>query len=363
MATRDAAHRTGAITFFGFGLVVAAVLFTSRAAQAGTWIPGVGGIYALMDQGSIPSAALSNSNVDGIKVRWWWDQVEPIEGSFIWSGIDAEVAQAKAAGKKISISFAGSFRTPAWVYSDGAQSFPFIFDQSWGPGYCVAAKTPIPWDAVYLAKWGAFIAAAGSHFGSDFAYVNANGINYTTGEIMLPHNVGKQPINGGQCYSLNDTANWQAVSYTRTKVEAAWRQMQKAFANAFPASLVGGQWLSTGFPPLDSYGNQIAGASVDTQCPIDLVNYGIAYFPNNLAQNNALTTTRAGWPYINNVATQTVTGYQMARAWNNASGLLTAGNLGINAGAKFLEIYMPDINNPKEQSVLATLHASIAAKQ
>ena len=39
MATRDAAHRTGAITFFGFGLVVAAVLFTSRAAQAGTWIP------------------------------------------------------------------------------------------------------------------------------------------------------------------------------------------------------------------------------------------------------------------------------------------------------------------------------------
>ncbi len=85
----------------------------------------------------IDSSMLTNSLVDGISLRVFWSDVEPSEGTFIWSTLDSLIAQAASAGKVVTLRAMPGYSTPSWVYADGAQSFNFVWDQSsWGPAIC-----------------------------------------------------------------------------------------------------------------------------------------------------------------------------------------------------------------------------------
>jgi hypothetical protein len=160
-------------------------------------------------------------------------------------------------------------------------------------------------------------------------------------------------------HTMTQQTGKQSVT-PRTKIENTWARLEGEAVTL--KAMVGGQFVSTGFPPIDENGNLIPNATVDIQCAKDPANYGILqYATHNLAQNNALTPMRAGWPYINHVASETLTGYQMASAWGNAADLLKAGNLGIQAGAKYLEFYMSDVIDPNQADALAQLHSSIGS--
>jgi len=338
-------------------LALGVVLSIPAAARALT-INGVYDLPAIGEQ--IPKSILTNPNIDGIAIRLGWSAAEPSDGVFNWSGVDALIAQVTPYDKKVSINLAAGWKAPAWLYSEGAQGFDFIWDKPWGPAYCTRVTTPVPWDPVFLAKWEDLVAAFGAKYGSNPAvtHVKLTGINYETGDTLLPSNDATNPINGGQCKSYNDTRNWRAIGYTRIRVESAWAEIADAFNAAFPQREFAGMFVFGGFPPLDNNGNPIPRNTVDHTVSLNLISqgeqlYGAGRFA---AQSDGLSATYI-YAGVSNAAASIDTGYQMVGVMGNS--LHAAVVEAANAGAKFLEIYESDLINPQLQSTIAYAHSRL----
>src|SRR5579872_4887564 len=65
---------------------------------------GFHGIYAWLQAMYKRSAQsdLDNSNVDGLAFYTWWSRIEPEQGVFDWTALDAHVNAATGAGKHFS---------------------------------------------------------------------------------------------------------------------------------------------------------------------------------------------------------------------------------------------------------------------
>lgn len=350
------------------GLAVAAVIVAAPIAKSHAGSPAkttvavtINGVYAtqgVRQNSSINSRVLTNRYVDGIVLQYSWAVIEPRDAVFNWKPVDSQIAQAEASGKKIALSVTAGYQSPSWLYAEGAEGFQFVWDKpSWGPPPCSVQTIPVPWDPIFLARWTAFVQAFGARYGSNPAVSNVKvtGLNSKTSEISLPLSVNA-PINGGQCTSFNDVADWQAVGYTRTKVEAAWQQIANSYQASFPDKQFTAE-LVPGFPPIDDDGNIIPRATADYQVSADIISNGIAdYGLQFVGQNNGLSATWI-WPTLVSVSGQIDTGYQMVGVMGN--NLQAAVTLAVQSNAKFLEIYTTDILNPKLQSVLASAHQSL----
>src|SRR5579862_3784659 len=102
-------------------LLAGAEMIFYTSSWAGSYAP-IGGLYAL---GRVDEKILENRNVDGVTLRFWWDKIEPSEGQFNWTAVDRDIARVRAHGKKVSITVAAGYGTPAWVYAAGAAPFKF----------------------------------------------------------------------------------------------------------------------------------------------------------------------------------------------------------------------------------------------
>jgi len=109
---------------------------------------------------------LSNPDVDGISIHDKWWHLEPSEGVYDWSTLDAYVAQINPTGKKILIrigtmggrhSLGGNM--PDWVMDAvGANTISF-----YESGHTL--KTiPLFWNQTFLDKKKAMIAAVGARY-------------------------------------------------------------------------------------------------------------------------------------------------------------------------------------------------------
>lgn len=320
----------------------------------------INGVYALsaVQGGLINSQVLANPYVDGIVLHYSWAAIEPRDGVFNWNPVDSQIAQAKARGKKVSLSVMAGYQSPSWLYAEGAEGFQFVWDKPWGPPLCSVQKIPVPWDSIFLARWTAFVQAFGGRYSSNptVSHVKIAGINSYTHEIFLPHSV-KVSVNGGQCTTFNDVADWQAIGYTRTKVEAGWQQIADTYHLFFPNMKFAAQLLPAGFPPIDANGNLISGQTMDYQVSADILNNGIAdYGLQFVGQNNGLSATWI-WPTLVSVSGQIYTGYQMVGVMG--SSLQAAVTLAVRSKAKFIEIYTTDILNPSLQPVLQSAHQNL----
>ncbi|MGD0076259.1 MAG: hypothetical protein ABSD31_18270, partial [Candidatus Binataceae bacterium] len=262
--------------------------------------------------------------------------------------------------KKVSINISAGWKTPGWVFTEGAQGFQFVWDKPWGPAYCTIVTIPVPWDPVFQAKWQELVAAFGVKYGADPAVTNVKltGIGYETGVTLLPANSARNPINGGQCLSYNDTANWMAIGYTRLRMENAWLETAEDFNAAFADREFAGMFAYGGFPPIDDNGERIAGATVDHQASLDLIKLGETDYGRDrfIAQSNGLSATYI-YAGVANAAASVDTGYQMVGVLGVA--LRHAVPKAVHAGAKFLEIYEPDLTNPQLQSTISYAHTHL----
>ena len=177
--------------------VLAAGLWTSmRLTGAAATLPSIHGVYVIngvhlftkhgVSQYQIDPSMLANQSVDGISLRVSWNDVEPSDGTFMWTTLDSLVAQAASANKVVVIRVMPGWETPAWLFSEGAQAFSFIWDQSiWGPALCTPVSIPVPWDPIYLSKWTALIRAMGAHYDGNpaIAAVKIAGINSEDEEL------------------------------------------------------------------------------------------------------------------------------------------------------------------------------------
>lgn len=331
-----------------------------------TPVPGPGsvsinGVYDLgsPDATSFASSVLDNSSVDGLAIRVSWSTLEPADGTFNWSKIDAVVATARTHNKKVSISIQAGIHTPSWVYAEGARTFQFVWDRSWALPLCSVATIPLPWDPVFQRKWGEFISALGARYDPNpiVSFVKLTGINSKTQETILPRTVYEN-INNGQCTGYDDVANWQAVGYSRTKLENAFHEIAAYFDAAFPHKEFASMLTPGGLPPIDQSGAVIPGATYDFQGVMDLLNYGIQTYGRGtfIAQNNGWSNTWI-WSKIVDASAFVDTGYQENQALGG--GFPAAADTAVNDSAKFLEVYEKDLTDPSLQSAITATHAGL----
>jgi PKD repeat protein len=333
------------------------------------------GLYAVtIPNDDTPSDLLANPNIGGIAMRATWDFIEPSPGVYNWSYLDGVINGAAAAGKKVSMAIEAGIYTPAWVYADGAQSFNFVSDSS--PG---TQTIPIPWDSVFLTQWTNLIQQLGARYASNpaLAQVKITGVAETTEETGLPFSTGVSASGGGQTWkTTNDVANWVAVGYTRTKVENAWQTCADAWSQAFSNQQIAAVLVSNHFPPIDDNGNVFSNPQgADTEMVDDLISLGITSYGARFAvQNNGLSDF---WIMSQTVALadQVTTGYQTlggvsgshpyrmngGQAIAITTELKNALDTGINAHARYIEVWAEDATNPALQGVLAAARAGLAA--
>ncbi len=337
------------------------------------------GVFALGDPNRpIPAAVFENPQIDGIALRYFWNALEPTEGQFNWAPIDAEIAQAVAHRKLVSLGVTPGVFTPDWVYRDGAAQFSFLWDKPWGPAPCSKVRIPVPWDTVYLAKWFVFVRAMGQRYQNNPALVSVKieGVNAQTEELLLPHSRQGQASTNKlvDCAPNDDVSEWHSLGYTAARVKETWRAIARAYLEAFPTQALVLQTGPWGTPPIDDAGRLIPKRDSNTQLAPSIISIGQEMIKSRfVVQNNGL---QANWerPQLKQVAAGASLGFQMAwRVTNDPSCrmnnferpcdphamLQLAVNRGIDAGAIYLEIYIADLLNPRLDDVVADAHARV----
>jgi hypothetical protein len=155
------------------------------------------------DTSAVFATYLAMAAVDGIAVRTSWAALEPSQGSYDWSAIDAAIGAAAARGKKIGLHVIGSVYAPppAWLR---ARTYSYT-----GPNGAVAAD-PLPWDSTFLSAWATFAAALGAHLQSAGG---ASRIAYVSIAVPAPE------------MSLPGCANGvmgSTIAYDRSQYRSAW---------------------------------------------------------------------------------------------------------------------------------------------
>jgi hypothetical protein len=284
---------------------------------------------------TIPSAIMNNTSVDGVSFRVTaWSTVEPSEGVFDWSKLDAMIAQVTSPKplKKITITVPAGYTTPQWVYDAGARSYAWIWDRDWGPAKCSIVRMPLPWDPVFQAKWAALVAAFGNKYRNNHQITNIKLTGPNNGpdaELWLPHKgsvgIGTGSVtcsngSGFQCCSYNNDQNWIDAGYTRTKMESAMQWDMARFSAAFPATPFAIEADPCSIPAIDNNGNFFSspGNCGDEQGVLDIVNYGINnyggrfIFQNDGLQSSPYTELANFWNTMQMDASVVAIGFQFA---------------------------------------------------
>lgn len=288
--------------------------------------------------------ALQNPYIAGMALRASWTNLEPSDGVYDWTYLDGQIRAAKANGKAASIYIAVSvpWNVPDWVYAAGAKSVKTS-----------VGKLPVPWDAIFLKKWTAFVKALGSH------YTNETAITYVRGST--------EALTNGWRLPAQDSSVWRNAGYTDLRMQDALQTSIDAFVSAFPTTP---NWAEVGNldiePAITGNAPDYMGYQVGT--------YGFGAHPNTFGvwqealdecipnpPTSGLWVTlwnhkgRDGAQMIWNV--QDGPNFKMNPCGNSpnkkAPVLKAAVNMGITYGMPYEEIYEVDVLDPALQSVLA----------
>jgi hypothetical protein len=247
-----------------------------------------------------------------------WRFTEKKPGRYDWSVIDASLAEAEGKGVPFALSVTAGIHTPSFVYDAGAERFEFQSSD-------MALVMPIPWDEVYLQFVTNFIAAVGARYGTRVSRMQFIGINSTTQETLLPADTGA-------------LADWQTVGYTNSRILQAFNEIGSKLVASFPSSL----------PIASMHGRNFLPSIPDNpDATMDLINAGVAAFPNFVLQyNGAVGIPSLLWEgvptYLANYPGRTLglqAGAPLGQAYIQGT-LAQAESL----GAAWLELYPPDLS-------------------
>lgn len=148
-------RRNGAVLSCLTGLAVAcgAARGQELCRLSGIWGPGGRGIEPPITD------TLPLEFVDGLVLYPTWATLEPSEGQYDFSSIDALVDVAQPAGKRVGLAVMASV-VPAYILSEPGVSMFLRREQ--GAVDCTTA-TPYPWDPYVQGRWEAFLQALAGH--------------------------------------------------------------------------------------------------------------------------------------------------------------------------------------------------------
>jgi hypothetical protein len=308
--------------------------------------------------------ALATPSLDGVFLYLRWSDLEPTDGSFDFSSLDADL-DAVPSGMGVSIAVAAGAHAPAWLCAlKPSPCLHFTIIPEATPSQCNAVSLPKPYDPTFQARWLAFIDALAAHLRAapsrlaKVSVIKVTGINGETAETTLP----SQPATtasctsgsgcvAGTCNKPDDTSLWLANGYSLAALQAAWIKI----ADEFHAQLPGQR--------LDYQHGPAFPADSNPSLHVVLMSYGIAHYPGFVAQSNGLTAVGgAPQPIVDAATAGAVTGYQtfyyvfgdsqcrMARSITIATGtcpesiLHDAIDVAKSKSAKFVELYEQDVN-------------------
>ncbi len=298
---------------------------------------------------AIERGTYSDPSVDGIMVRTFWSDVEPVQGQFDWTFIDSQVQAAAASGKKVILLVLPGAFAPGWALQ-GVQSAQFVVDYGFDQGTTVTL--PMPWDTTYLNRWFAFVRALGQRYDSNPAVVNvpASGPTSISEEMSLPNDA-------------DAVAKWKQLGYTLQKYEGAWQQTLAAYVQAFPTTQI-----SLAFYP----GLPIPDEAARTATRTDVASFAFTNYGQHVAlQENGLSARKdapsLGYELVQQYSGETTVGFEMGTSATEKPQEMGAGtavaalkasvDLGLKAGINFLVIYEKDALNPDLRAVLASTHS------
>jgi hypothetical protein len=280
---------------------------------------------------------LSDPYVYGISWRFKWSALEPREGEFRWDVVDKALATTRQAGKKAMLRVVAGVNSPDWLKSAGAMPFAFRnTDLAHPQNYRDNLSMFVPWDEVYLSKWGALIRALGQRYSGhpEIYSIQMTGGGYI-GEMNLPKAI----------------AQWQAVGYTDKKLIAAWQRIIDTYQEAFPQTPTN---LDLGEPLGRNHSNVLE----------PVVSYVLSNYPRKVyLQHNGL---KADLPQHHRVrqilraaSRKTLVGYQMVggKDWlpQQTGDRQLAFRKALEDRASYIEVYASDIRDPEQRSALAML--------
>lgn len=326
-------------------------------------LPRPSGIWVLSTPGNTGNDLFTNPIVHGVTIRANWKDVEPTEGGFAWGYIDSQVQLAKASGRPVQINVTPGAYSPDWIYKKGAVKLSFTWSQPYVYEQCSEQAMPLPWDGVYLSAWLDFIKEMGLRYAANDTVIGVKitGVNYTTGEIMVPFNQPGPTDCTGYVPPQMSVSMWQGLGYTPVKVENAWQKIVGAWSAYFPRQELIMQTGPWSYPPLNNQGKP-TGAGNDTTLGPALMSTCSVSTRNCILQDNG---GNAVWSWKPPVKTSAVAA--------QAAGIITGdSNCRMNhfahpcppvavltgalakakaAGVQFYEFYAPDVRNLLLQSI------------
>lgn len=184
-------------------------------------------VFALADPGdgaAVYQTYLAKPEVTGIAWRAMWSSVEPSDGSWDWSRLNAALDAAAAAGKRITIHIGASGGgAPSWLRAAGAATYS-------GSNVLGGTVTdPVPWDGVYLDRYVRLMQQLSTH-------ISARGQTGLVRAVSVGAPVSEMSLVACANGVLGDGSG--AVTYSRSAYLAAWQRTTNAVLAAFPSTIV-----------------------------------------------------------------------------------------------------------------------------
>ena len=190
-----------------FIAIIGLVLLSTSIAEAGS--AKVKGIYSLTGMmKAVKSSVFDLHYVEGLSIRAGWKDIEPVEGIYEWDYLDNIIQEAANHDKKVMIRILSGVHTPLWVYDKGVPTV--TFSDSYGHKHV----TPVPWDDIYLTEWINFIYALGDRYNSNdtVVLVHMSGSTIKSAEMHLLKGVEGRQLMYDAGYSKSVIVNaWERV--------------------------------------------------------------------------------------------------------------------------------------------------------
>lgn len=210
----------------GIPLALLAACFdggTTPASNAGggaTYPPAR--VFALLDPGESPSAMArfaALATVDGLAFRARWRDLEPNDGGYDWSALDAAFDAVRAHDKRLTVHVGVSGGGwPDWLRGADAVIYNYTGPQG-------GTSDPLPWDAVFLARYERLVATLAAHLRDrgDLARLHAVSVGAPVAEMSLV--ACRNNLLGG-------------FAYNRASYLAAWAASIGSHGNRFGEAAV-----------------------------------------------------------------------------------------------------------------------------
>lgn len=315
-------------------LIYAVVFLASFTLSAVGWAakPHPGGIIRLFSSNVAKpenDPSWNNSNIDGMRLRPAWEDVQRSAGNFDWSSIDDLLSLGTQHGKTMGLSVGAGIFSPNWVYDAGATKYK-LQDGS-------GESMPLPWDSVFQTKWLAFVRAMGQRYDSNPAlgYIVISGLGQNVETYLAQTAADERALE-----ALGGPDAWVAAA----------KKIISAYADAFPTT----PFFITAGRPFTTDAGLLALQEV--------IEWGVDTYPGRFGLMNATLNANSSTVYYPNLAIKTYyetqpTGFQTLCSEAADPGRL-GGTLnqaltkGVSLGAKFLEVYQLDADDSSNQTVL-----------